>query len=209
MDLKELPSGLMDKVLRRQPMAIHHIRKKFTAHTSMELPIPSTPPPPSSQVDDDSDKGAEDDDYSIPFEDTVPINHYTTTKKDNEPIYADPDPMYPWVTDRKAMAERKLSREQGTHYYDKVSLCTSRYARTSINGGKYDKPSAWLSRKDNKELDKTATETTSTSPSLNDDDEPDELLYDVSKSNAEGDKEGQSVLPRKEFPSFSAWCKDE
>lgn len=209
MDLKELPSSLMDKVLKRQPMAIHHIRKKLTLHPL----VPSIPLPPTPDQDSDeepltsSDGNIPNVEVSSMFEDAVPINHYLTVKEENnESIYTDPDvPMYPWVTDKQAMAKKKLSREQmGKHFGDKMPQ-NDNVTKYVINEG--DKPSAWLP---SQPLSTDTERTTSpvTEPAyqrLNV--ESDVLTENPSQTNVEEREE--SVLPRKEFPSFSAWCKDE
>ncbi len=89
----------MDKVLKRQPMAIHHIRKKLTNHVMLFDNSITT-------------SVTSDIEYSLPeadmFEDSVPVGHYTNRDSINDSVEVDEESaMYPWVKANKKVREKK------------------------------------------------------------------------------------------------------
>ena len=112
MDLKEIPASIMDRVIKRQPMAIHHIRKKLTMQS-----IPRTVSDVTQSV---QDVVPAQDNISVQFEDTVPFQHYTINSTE---LLDHDSSMYPWATDKKTVAmKKKLGRKQEN---DKLLLGTA------------------------------------------------------------------------------------
>ena len=100
MDLKELPPVIVNRVLRRQPMAIHHIRKRLTAPSKLIIE-PFTPS--NSLITRGSvTRGSVSSTTSqstIPFEDSIPLGDFIQTNNEI-PVQTDP-PLYPWVKDQR------------------------------------------------------------------------------------------------------------
>lgn len=102
MDLKELPPVIMNRVLRRQPMAIHHIRKRLTAPS--KLIIEPFSPSNSLLTRGSIIRGSVSSTTSqstIPFEDSIPLGDFIQTNNEI-PVQTDtPLPLYPWVKDQR------------------------------------------------------------------------------------------------------------
>ena len=177
----------MDRVIKRQPMAIHHIRKKLTMQNSEQIP---------RSLSDGSQQLPPQVNVSVPFEDSIPVQHYTSTGIDK------PDcdtPMYPWATDKQTVATKK------------------KFGRREQKVGGSDK--LFIGRKT--PLTDTSNSTSSLTHSIERQQDDDKRLSDSVESGVastivlekgEGnDDQGDPTTNSSPvvFPSFSAWAKNQ
>ena len=176
----------MDRVLKRQPMAIHHIRQKLTKQGMLFQSRTSS-------------MTSESRNYSLPelakadmFEDSAPISHYTNRDGViNESVEIDQDtPMYPWVTaDKKVREKKRLAKIQQMKGDE----------RTNSDCHERDTSS-------NTSMD---TKMRSNSCSGRSNSTSDESNADQSKNTIDkGNEQVDNTTTRGDFPSFSSWSKE-
>lgn len=93
LDLKELPPVIVNRVLRRQPLAIHYIRRCITIPSSVPATLAS-----SFAISDNTVSSASVD-LDVPYEDSNPVNYFTNRYSDRNRHYTrtPSSPVYPWV----------------------------------------------------------------------------------------------------------------
>ena len=94
LDLKNLPAIIVNRVLRRQPLAISHIRRRLT---TQKIPFSPVPYMLRDPLDDDTLTSFPHP-PSVPFEETLPAAHFMSngiTQEDNKSIGS--REYYPWI----------------------------------------------------------------------------------------------------------------
>ena len=93
LDLKQLPPVIVNRVLRREPLAIHYIRRSIITPISTEPSLI-----PSLELPDDPDLSTSVD-MDVPYEDANPVNYFTNRYSDRSQRFArsPSSPVYPWV----------------------------------------------------------------------------------------------------------------
>ena len=211
MDLKELPSSVMDRVMKRQPMAINHIRKKVAGlpYLIHETKILSK----SSESGASSPVGLNQTDL---FEDPIPINHYMSKKTDEKtPIEVNPSsPMYPWV--KTTSSEKKDTPVKKMRIQQKRTSLSDSATAVGINGKSSSRGLSW-SNTNGKEATDDKENNLSTNCSMESselDHDEDGLLSQGEEqlpgcSTTTGKDDDSSLNSKLNFPSFSTWAKDQ
>ncbi len=175
----------MDRVLKRQPMAIHHIRKKLTMQKREHIP---------RSLSDVSQCLPPQDNLSVPFEDSIPVQHYTSTGIDKSDYDS---PMYPWATDRQTVATKKKlgRRERGSDklFIGKKTPLTDSSSSTGNISSSLTVPSV-EKQGDDKRLSNSIESA---------------LLLEKGKGSLNDDNGIPTNSSPVVFPSFSTWTKNQ
>ena len=93
LDLKQLPPVIVNRILRREPLAIHYIRRSIITPISTQ---PSLIPSFALSGDPDLSTSVNVD---IPYEDANPVTYFTNRYSDGSQRFSrsPSSPVYPWI----------------------------------------------------------------------------------------------------------------